>query len=103
MAQWVKDSVLSLQQLIAAVAWVQALAWELLHVAGTGKNKQTNKKTKQESTALRAYLSQTLYPSLTLTALYFMLPLVRSSSQHQSWSVSNITAWFLRSVAKKTN
>ena len=42
MAQWVKDLVVSLQQLGSAVVWVQSLARELPHgigMAGVGRGK----------------------------------------------------------------
>lgn len=45
MAQQAKDLAMSLAMVrVAAVAWVQSLAWELLHAKGTAKQKQTNKK-----------------------------------------------------------
>lgn len=44
MAQQAKDLAMSLAMVrVAAVAWVQSLAWELLHAKGTAKQKQTNK------------------------------------------------------------
>lgn len=46
MAQQAKDLAMSLAMVrVAAVAWVQSLAWELLHAKGTAKQKQTKKKT----------------------------------------------------------
>ena len=40
MAQQVKDLALSLQTQVAAVAWVQSLAWELLHATGVAAPKR---------------------------------------------------------------
>lgn len=39
--QWVKDLVLSLQQLVNTVMWVQSLAQALPHVVSIAKNKKT--------------------------------------------------------------
>lgn len=45
MAQQAKDLAMSLAMVrVAAVAWVQSLAWELLHAKGTAKQKQNKKK-----------------------------------------------------------
>ena len=41
MAQWIKDLVVSLQQLRSEMgAGVQCLAWELLHAMGTAEKKK---------------------------------------------------------------
>ena len=53
MAQWVKDlgGVDTAVALVIDVAWVQSLAWELLHTSTAAKKTpKTNKKTKQNKT-----------------------------------------------------
>ena len=40
MAQWVKDLIVTTVTLVPAVAWVQSLAWELLHATGAVKKKE---------------------------------------------------------------
>ena len=48
MAQWVKDPALSFIAMacVAAVAWVQFLAWEFLHGANVAKKKKEKRKKK---------------------------------------------------------
>ena len=49
MAQWVKDPVLSLQQLgPTAVVGVQSLAQELLHITGVAKKKKKKRQRQQQ-------------------------------------------------------
>ena len=53
MAQWVKDLALSVQwPRVAAMVWIQSLAWELPHVAGVAKTK-TKRKKKNETGPLK--------------------------------------------------
>ena len=47
MAQWFGDLALSLLvALITAVAWVQSLAWKLLHAVGTAPKEKRKKQRK---------------------------------------------------------